>query len=684
MFSKLVARNSKRNRKDNLLYFSSMIISIVAFYIVLSLSNQDVMTFLKKMESDAVARLMSIIPVFYLTSLFILFFLVYFAGSIQIERRKHEFGVYLTLGMKRSRLFVMLLLEELRNSFIALAIGLPVAVLLSELISLVTAKVVGLGIIGHQFSFSFIAVIFTVIGFLLVKVLSCIFLSFKVTGKEIGELLTDSPSGIKKQLPKIIYIASMILGILMLIKAYKLGISGDAWLNIKMMGVTLLLGGLGTILLFFGLRTVIGFLAGTGNRNKKKLHAFNFRQIQELVIRRSTTVAICSLLIFSALCLFGAGIAFSTDRSENAHILDYTFSSEDWEKELDAKQVESLLQNEGIASKFSSLLEIRVGAPIERNALSLDNLIEQIEKADSTEAQDTLLHNLASIKDSYFISLSGYNELRKVANLEPLALQDDEAVLYMGKDFLLEEALLNSIIKTEPSIQQSGNSLTLVGQVESLPIVTDRTITLAFALIVPDQVFDSYTGGDYSNYVSAVLDPDFVQEKGLMQAIMEINSSLDSMPIHYESYLQNMGRQLFYTVAASYLTIYLAIIFLVVANTAIGVQFLMGQRKTHKRYHTLVHLGATYQTLCKSARKQVNWYFGLPIAIALINSIFGVMTLFAALLPSSGLKANLGLQLLIAGVAIFVLAIIEYIYMTLVKKSSDRFLWTLMKPKRIE
>lgn len=88
--------------------------------------------------------------------------------------------------------------------------------------------------------------------------------------------------------------------------------------------------------------------------------------------------------------------------------------------------------------------------------------------------------------------------------------------------------------------------------------------------------------------------------------------------------------------------------------------------------------------MCKSARKQVNWYFGLPIAIALINSIFGVMTLFAVLLPSSGLKANLGLQLLIAGIAIFVLAIIEYIYMTLVKKSSDRFLWTLMKPKRIE
>ena len=107
MFSKLIARNSKRNRQDSILYFSSMVISIIAFYIILSLSNQNVMLFLKKMESDAVERLMTLIPVFYLVSLFILFFLVYFAGSIQIERRKHEFGVYLTLGMKRSQLFSM-------------------------------------------------------------------------------------------------------------------------------------------------------------------------------------------------------------------------------------------------------------------------------------------------------------------------------------------------------------------------------------------------------------------------------------------------------------------------------------------------------------------------------------------------------------------------------------------------
>jgi putative ABC transport system permease protein len=170
---------------------------------------------------------------------------------------------------------------------------------------------------------------------------------------------------------------------------------------------------------------------------------------------------------------------------------------------------------------------------------------------------------------------------------------------------------------------------------------------------------------------------------GLMQAIFQTNEILDTLPIGYGSYLKNMGRQLFYIVAASYITIYLAIIFLVVANTTIGVQFLTGQRKTHRRYQTLVHLGATYESLCASSRRQINWYFGLPVLVAIVNSSFGIQSLFKGLLPAD-VKANFWQQTLIAGAAVAILAIFEYIYMTLVKKSSNKFLWTLMSPKREE
>lgn len=113
MFFNLVFQNSKQNRKENGLFFSSLVVSIVAFYIILSISKQDVMIFLAKMESDAVSRLLQMIPVFYVMTLRILFCLIYFACKYQLQRRSHEFGVYLIMGMRRGKLFSLLLEEDM-------------------------------------------------------------------------------------------------------------------------------------------------------------------------------------------------------------------------------------------------------------------------------------------------------------------------------------------------------------------------------------------------------------------------------------------------------------------------------------------------------------------------------------------------------------------------------------------
>ena len=94
-----------------------------------------------------------------------------------------------------------------------------------------------------------------------------------------------------------------------------------------------------------------------------------------------------------------------------------------------------------------------------------------------------------------------------------------------------------------------------------------------------------------------------------MQSISLVNEKLDAAGIQYESYLQNMGRQLFYMVAISYLTIYLAVIFLITANTVIGVQFLMLQQRAQRRYRTLIRLGAGYEVLCRSAKRQIRHFF---------------------------------------------------------------------------
>ncbi|WP_277259770.1 FtsX-like permease family protein [Olegusella massiliensis] len=683
MFSKLVARNSQRNRKNNTLYFSSMVLSVISFYIILSLSHQDVISFLTKMESDAVNRLLSMVPLFYVFTLFILLMLVYFASSVQMERRSHEFGVYLTLGMKRKTLFRMILMEDVRDSLIALAIGLPIAVILSEAISLVTVRLIGIGIVGHRFTLSLSAILFTVIGFSLVKLLAILVLSKRVVSKEIGELLFFEPVGAKKQINQKACFVAFISSVGCLGLAYYLGLSEHMWENLIFMFLVLFSGTLGTILLFYALRFGIEWVMK--HSKKKKLHDFNFRQIQEGIVSRSTLLAICSLLLFSAFCLAGYGSAVASQYiQEDDHVLDYTF----WPNEtMGVQDIRQTLASKGLDGSFQALMEIKLGSayqssgdrsPIDPSALNA--LVSQMDDQQFV----TLMSSVSG--DDNLISESGYNELLKAAGKKPLELGDHQLGLYLGTVLFDNTKVVQSfskLLKGGATVSIAGVNYSIDPAVQQTNFVTDRIINIAFAWIVPDELFDQLTAGEYSSYLGGVLQSKLVEEKGLMMAISDINTQLAGTGLSYESYIQNAGRQIFYIVSSAYLTLYLATIFLIIGNTIIGIQFLMEQQKAHRRYQSLIHLGADYKTLCRAANAQINGYFGIPIFVALLNAAFGTKTLFQGILPYS-YREQSGKLLIIVAIILVLIAIVEAIYIRVVKQSSSQYLWTLMKPAREE
>lgn len=687
MFFKLVLRNSKRNRKENGLFFSSLVISIIAFYIVLSLPKQDVMIFLKDMESDAVDKLLSIIPVFFCAALFLLFFLIYYAGKFELERRRHEVGVYFMMGMNRTRLFFLLLFEDLGNSIAALFLGLPAAVFLSEIISLVTSRLVGLGIVGHQTSFSLNAVLWTTVGFAFVKLLAFLIHSIRLCRQEIGHLLTESPVGIKRQFPSALYLFSCLAGILCFIFACMMAVTGEAWIGIEQMTVTITLGIFGTMAFFWGLRIVISFVIKAG-KGEACLRVFNFRQIQETVIYRSTTLAVCSLLLLAALCCMGAGIGISSfyGKSEQ-HILDYTF--QDSEGKTDTKKIRQILADRKLDASFSRLFDMKTGqirtADDTENAFQMDNVLNVLQQMEGSDDRDVLINNLSYETYPYLISLSSYNHVLEAAQLSKLALQTDEAAIYMDHEFTDDKKaeLLNKVLETRPEVRLDGNVFHLKGTVQTTSLVTDRSITLSFALILPDEMFEYFTKGQYTVYLNGILKTGSEEKGNLMSVIAEMNRKLDKTELHYESYLQNMGRQLFYMVSSSYITIYLAIIFFLIANTIIGVQFLISQRKSNRRYRILIHLGAVHAVLCKAARKQIDWYFGIPIAVAAGGSLFGVRGLLTGILPSYG-RNNVSDILFISTAVILTACVIECSYIFAVKRSSDHYLLTLMVPERKE
>ena len=191
MFFDFIKRNSRKTRKENGVYFASLVVSIIAFYVILSLGEQDVMIYLQTVESDAVERLLLMIPVLYGVSLFFVFFLVYFANRYQLQQRSHELGLYLMMGMKQRKLFLMMMGETVWNSFIALCIGLPISLFLTELINLATSRLVGMGIIGHAFRISWVGIGLTICGFFIVQLLAMFILSVKMSRKQPIDLLND-------------------------------------------------------------------------------------------------------------------------------------------------------------------------------------------------------------------------------------------------------------------------------------------------------------------------------------------------------------------------------------------------------------------------------------------------------------------------------------------------------------
>ncbi len=688
MFFKLVSLNSRRSRKENGLFFSSLLISVLAFYMILSLPQQDVMLFLNRMESYAIDRLLSMIPILYGVTLFLLFFLIYYAGRYQLERRRHEFGVCLMLGMRRGRLFAMLLLEELGSSLLSLAVGLPAAVLLSELVSLVTVRLTGIGIIGHQTTLSWKAVLWTAAGFLLIRLAAFLILSGRISRQEIDSLLADAPEDAEKQTASPLHAAAILAGVLCLAAAYGLAISGTAWSGVRTMGTTVAFGLLGTFLFFRGLRFPMELVLKSGRRKDRRLHVFHMRQIQETVIRRSNTLAVCSLLILAALCCFGAGVSiFRYYGQSEPYVLAYTFTGMDSEK--DAETVRQTLTAYGLDAPFSDLFEMRIGhirtTEDYEHAFQMEPVMSALRNMPPSADTEVLLNNLGYATYPYLISLDSYNRLLSAAGMPELSLEQGEAAVYMGRDFTAhgQIELLGRILESEPEAVLDQETIRLTGTIQTTNLVADRSITLSFALILPDDRFEYYTQGTCSIYLNGVLAEETEAQAGLLSVISDLNDKFDRTGLSYESYLQNMGRQLFYMVAASYITLYLAVIFLLIANTVIGVQFLMGQQKSGRRYRTLVRLGAAYDTLCRSAGKQIHWYFGIPAVVAVCSSLFGVWSLLTGILPSSARNGR-SEMLLISAAMILVLSVIESIYIMAVKRASDRYLLTLMVPMREE
>lgn len=667
MFFKQIRRNAASNRKDNGLFFGSLIIAIIAFYTLLSIGEQDVMRFLKSVESNAVEKLMLLIPLVYAVSLFFVFFLIYFAYHYQLNNRKKEFGLYLMMGMKRSRLFAMLMGETLLNSIISVLIGLPIALLLTEGISLATAKLIGLGIIGHKLSFSLPAILWTIAGFILVQLFSMLFLSIKFSRQEPALLLQTDASDTQRPVSGKQGMFYCTLGFVLLVTAYATGVLFMRSYQFFVIILVFAAGISGTFLLYRGMGAFIGRKIRKTIPDRSGLFPFTGRQIQENVLCQHKALAIASLLLLLALSCISYGIGISAgSRSSSTRSTDFSIRGE-------TDKITEVLESEESRSLIDSFYPMFLDdAKEEGHQYSVDELCQAILAQPASSLTEEMASRFASYPVENIISVSSYNALLKSMGKQPLDLGEHKTAIYTSFTESEFVGILNNALKKNISIQIDGQIYELLPDVYYDNVVADRQITLYSAFIVPDDLYQSLAADSEIPFCcNVVLKESVIDDVGLMQAIENMQQVLDKTGLEYESYLAGIGRNLFYTVAGSYITIYLGVLFMIIANTVIGLKYMMQLQTTKHRYLTLIMLGAEVKDLCRSSRKQIMLFFSMVLGVAICNSIFAIWSMFTSFtsLPANASYLNIAL---LAAAAFILFLVIELIYVMIVERNCRR------------
>ena len=140
LYIKLAWGNLRRALKDFTVYFVTLMLSVSLFYSFNTLTNQAFFVGLSSSTSHLVLRMAELITGLSIFLMIVIGILIVYANVFFMRRRVREFATYLLLGMKKSSLAFVILIENFIVGICALIVGLLVGVVVSQFSSLAVLK----------------------------------------------------------------------------------------------------------------------------------------------------------------------------------------------------------------------------------------------------------------------------------------------------------------------------------------------------------------------------------------------------------------------------------------------------------------------------------------------------------------------------------------------------------------
>ena len=136
MLFKISVKNIRKSFKDYAVYFFTLILGVAVFYVFNAIDSQTVMLDVRKNVYDIIKLMNEMLSGVSVFVSCVLGFLIIYASRFLIKRRNKEFGIYLTLGMSKRKISIILFFETLLIGIVSLVVGLFLGAVLSQFMSI--------------------------------------------------------------------------------------------------------------------------------------------------------------------------------------------------------------------------------------------------------------------------------------------------------------------------------------------------------------------------------------------------------------------------------------------------------------------------------------------------------------------------------------------------------------------
>jgi hypothetical protein len=693
MLFKLSFRNITRSIKDYAIYFFTLVLGVTLFYVFNSVGSQAAVLELnnsRKLIVDLLAKILSGMSVLVV---FILGALIIYASRFLIKRRNKEFAIYLTLGMSKRKISRLLFFETLMIGVISLGVGLLLGIGVSQLISVLIAKLFETNMDKFTFVFSEKAFFDTILYFGLIYLIVIFFNTIIVGRLKIIELLQGSKKSEKAFLKN-----PLLRAIVFIVSASVLGYA-YWWVNNDKVSLMdrvynllwpVIAGVVTTFLIFWSLS---GLIMEIVTRSKKfyfkGLNSFVFRQISSKVNTAVLSMSLISLLLFLTISILSLcfsinesmkkELAYNTPVDAMTELTDYlavygsnssvgylSHMSKDQEKAALATSQDymkkSLYQNmidrsPDLAKDIKDHLELNVYADssFTYGQILPSGVMTGIVEASISKATVPL------------VRVSDYNKLAKFYHRDEIHLKDDQYQFLA--DYKTMAEILDKALTANTQIKYHNFTLNPVAKKHQEGFITSSGFKSNIGiLIVPDNVITDQPIGTQAllmNYnlnssrTAEQIDEDLRKAFDLGDLSVEVTTSEEEaqkavssdrkadrpsgVAINFYTKLLVKAASVGMQAIATFVGFYLGIIFLISSAAILALKQLSESSDNTEKYAALRRLGASNKMLNRALFVQIAIFFLAPLLIGIIHSIFGIM--FASsiieIFGSDGLLASI-------------------------------------------